>query len=305
MFLHPYVPVGKPSDGILYKAILKFIGATGSAFHILYPIIAFSLLFVQAILLTRFINSQKIVYRPSYLPGMAYLLITSLLPEWNYFSAPLIINTLLLVVLYGLFNTYYKEKASGTIFNMGLTIGIASFIFFPAITFLFWILVAMMLMRPFRLNEWLLCLVGIAAPFYFYAVFLFLRGQLNWNEILPPLTVGLPTVKQSLWLAIASIFLVGPFLLGSYYVQDNLRRMLIQARKGWSLLLLFLFGAIFIPFVNTNNTLENWVMAAIPFAAFHTCSYLYPKAKWLPVAIFWSSVIYILYYQYAGPGWMQ
>jgi hypothetical protein len=30
-----------------------------------------------------------------------------------------------------------------------------------------------------------------------------------------------------------------PFLTGGYFIQDNLRRMLIQIRKGWSLILLY------------------------------------------------------------------
>jgi hypothetical protein len=97
--------------------------------------------------------------------------------------------------------------------------------------------------------------------------------------------------------------LVVPFLGGGYYVQDNLRKMLIQVRKGWSLLLLYLLGAVFIPFVNNTDSFENWVMAAIPFAAFHACTYLYSNLRIIPLLLFWSSVAFILGYQYFGPGW--
>ena len=101
-----------------------------------------------------------------------------------------------------------------------------------------------------------------------------------------------------------SAFLITvPFLVGGYYVQDNLRRMLIQVRKGWSLLLLYLLGAIFVPFVNNTNTLENWVMVAIPFAAFHACTYLYSTLRILPVLLFWLTVAFVVGYQYYGPGW--
>ena len=58
----------------------------------------------------------------------------------------------------------------------GLALGISGFLFFPSITFIIWILLALMIMRPFRLNEWLLCLLGITTPFYFYAIYLFLTG---------------------------------------------------------------------------------------------------------------------------------
>ena len=106
MFLHPHIPVGRASDGVFFKKILQFLEPTGRSTPTLYPVLAFSLLFLQAIMLTRFINTQRMMSRPTFFPGMAYLLITSLLPEWSYFSAPLIVNTILLFVLSGLFKIY-------------------------------------------------------------------------------------------------------------------------------------------------------------------------------------------------------
>jgi hypothetical protein len=303
MFLHPHVMVSRPEDSILFRAILKFLEPTGKSFPSLYPVLAFFLLFLQAITLTRFINNQRMISKPTYYPGMAYLLITSLFPEWNYFSAPLIVNTILLFVLSGLFNIYNQQNAKGTIFNIGLSLGIASFLFFPSLTFIIWILLALAVMRPFQLNEWVLCVVGITTPFYFYAVYLLVTSQWSWAQLWPYFSVHLPYIRQSAWMAGSAFLLAVPFLMGGYYVQDNLRRMLIQVRKGWSLLLLYLLGAIFVPFVNNTNSLENWVMVAIPFAAFHACTYLYSALRIVPVLIFWLTVAFILGYQYYGPGW--
>ena len=303
MFLHPHAMVSRKEDGVLYKVILDFLAPIGKSSPSVYPVLAFILLLMQAIILTRFQNNQRMMSRPSYFPGMAYLLITSLFPEWNYFSAPLIVNTILLFVLSGLFNIYNQQKVKGAIFNIGLALGIASFLFFPSLTFIIWILLALAVMRPFRLNEWVLCIIGVTTPFYFYAVYLIITDQWSWGQLWPYFSVTLPSVKQSIWMAGSAFLLAVPFLFGGYYVQDNLRRMLIQVRKGWSLLLLYLLGAIFVPFVNNTNTLENWVMVAIPFAAFHACTYLYSTFKILPVLIFWLTVAFILGYQYYGPGW--
>ena len=303
MFLHPHAMNGRKEDGVLYKVILDFLEPVGKSSPAVYPLLAFILLLMQAIILTRFQNNQRMMSRPSYFPGMAYLLITSLFPEWNYFSAPLIVNTILLFVLSGLFNIYNQQKAKGAIFNIGLALGIASFLFFPSLTFIIWIMLALAVMRPFRVNEWVLCIIGVSTPFYFYAVYLLITNQWSWGHLWPYFSVTLPSVKQSIWMAGSAFLLAVPFLLGGYYVQYNLRRMLIQVRKGWSLLLLYLLGAIFVPFVNNTNTLENWVMVAIPFAAFHACTYLYSTFKILPVLIFWLTVAFILGYQYYGPGW--
>ena len=303
MFLHPHIVSAKAGDGFFFTAILKFLASTAKSTPSIYPFLAFGLLFLQAVILTSFIKKQRMMSRPTYFPGMAYILITSLFPEWNYFSAPLIVNTILLFVLTALFKIYAQQNAKGAIFNIGLSLGIASFIFFPSLTFIIWILLALAVMRPFKLNEWLLCIIGITTPFYFYAIYLFINDQWSWQNLWPHFSVSLPSVEQSAWLAGSAFLLAVPFLAGGYYVQDSLRKMLIQVRKGWTLLLLYLLGAIFIPFVNNSNSFENWVIAAIPFAAFHACTYLYSTLKILPILIFWLTVAFVLSYQYYGPGW--
>ena len=158
-------------------------------------------------------------------------------------------------------------------------------------------------MRPFRLNEWLICIVGITTPFYFYGSYLFLTDHWNWQNLFPRVSIGIPEVKQSIWLATSATLIAIPFLMGGYYVQDNLRRMLIQVRKGWSIFLLFLLVAILVPFVNPADSFETWVLTVIPLAAFHSCTYLYASFRIIPLLLFWITAAFILFYQYYTPGW--
>lgn len=302
-FLHPHVPVAQTGDGILFQQILNFLHHTWNGNPEIYPVLAFVFLFIQSVSLSQFINHQRMMSYSNYLPGIAYMLITSFFPEWNYFSAPLLINTILLFILSTLFNTYNQPKAGPGIYNAGLALGIAFFLFFPSVVFTVWVFLALMVMRPFRLNEWFLCILGITTPFYFYAVYLILADQWNWHSLWFHLSTGFPVVKQSAWLAGSAFLTVVPFFIGGYYVQDNLRRMLINVRKGWSLLLLYLLAAIIVPFANTGNSFENWILVAIPFAAFHACAYLYSVLKIVPVILFWLSVAFVIAYQYYGPGW--
>jgi hypothetical protein len=303
MFMEPRGPVVRSSDGVLFEAITRFFDPVARSIHHFYPLLTFTLLFAQAIVLTRFVNNQRMSNKPTYLPGLAYMLITSLLPEWNYFSAPLLVNSILLFILSWVFSIYNKQNVKGVIFNIGLALGIAGFLFISSLTFFIWILLAMAVTRPFRINEWLICLLGVTTPFYFYAIYLVINGTWSWEVFLPSVSVGLPSLKQSAWLA-GSVFLITiPFLAGGYYVQENLRRMLINVRKGWSLLLLFLLVALVLPFINTSDTFENWIMAMVPMAAFHGCAYLYSTWRPFPYILFWITVTFILAYQYLGPGW--
>jgi hypothetical protein len=116
-------------------------------------------------------------------------------------------------------------------------------------------------------------------------------------------SLGAPSLQQSAWLAGAVFLIMFPFLIGGYYVQDNLRRMLINVRKGWSLLLLYLLVALLLPFINSSETFENWVMAMVPMAAFHACAYFYSKWRILPLVLFWAMVAFVLAYQYVEKAW--
>jgi hypothetical protein len=303
IFLEPHTPVMRPTDGALYDGILRVVEPVAKSVPLIYPFLAFGLLMQQAVSLTRFINIQRMTNKSTYLPGMAYMLLTSLLPEWNYFSAPLLVNTILLFILIAIFNVYNKQNVRGAIFNIGLALGIAGFLFVSSLAFIVWIFLAMAVIRPVRINEWLICLLGVTTPFYFYAIYLVINADWSWHKLLPPVTIGLPSIQQSAWLA-GSVFLVMvPFIVGGYYVQENLRRMLINVRKGWSLLLLFLLTALLIPFINTSASLENWVIAMVPLAAFHGAAYLY--SAWRPFAhlLFWITAAFIIAWQYWGPGW--
>jgi hypothetical protein len=302
-FIHPHPAVIHSSDGYFYTRIVETLNPSAAGFPLLYPLLAFLLLFLQANLLTRFINQHRMMNRLNYLPGLAYIVVTSLLPDWNYFSASLLANTILLYILPAIFNTYNKPQARGSIFNIGLALGIASFFYSPIIFFGLWVILALSILRPFKLNEWLLCILGITTPYYFLAIYLVLTDSFSWEVLLPQISIGLPKIQQSAWMAGSVFLIMVPFLVGGYYVQDHLRRMLIQVRKGWSILLFYLLIALLIPFVNTGNSLESWIMALLPMAAFHAFGYMHASYKILPLIFFWASVILILAYQYAGPGW--
>ena len=303
MFMYPHDPIVRPSDGILFEGIIRIFAGIAKSTPTFYPLLTFALLFIQGSIITRFINNQRMMNKPTYLPALAYILITSLFPEWNYFSAPLLCNTILLFILSGLFGIYNKQNARGAIFNIGLALGVASFLFISSLTFIIWILLALAVMRPIRINEWLICLLGITTPFYFYAIYTVINGNWNWQEFVPQITLGFPSVKQSAWLAVSVFLIMVPFLTGGYYVQENLRRMLINVRKGWSLLLLYLLTALLLPFVNSSDTFENWIMAMVPMAAFHGFVYLNSNWQTFHRILFWLTAAFIIAYQYYGPGW--
>jgi hypothetical protein len=298
MFLHPVAPALHPEDNYLYRLILR---ALDSVFHqapLPYAILTFLILFTQATLFNRISNHHKVLPRPNYLPGMSYILITSLLPDWSHFSAPLLINSIMIWVWHRMMELYNSQRPGSAIFAIGVWTGVVSLLYIPAIAFLLLVLFGLITMRPFRIREWFVGLLGFTFPYYFLFLVLYLTGHWSWSNIVPHIIFILPAHPSSIWVSLGMAWLVIPFIIGGYFVQKNLNKVLIQIRKSWSLLLLFLMVAVIIILINEVNSYENWIIMAVPFAAFHAAAYYYPVRKTGPLILHWVIVAYIMVMNY-------
>jgi hypothetical protein len=302
LFLYPRNIAATDKDGQLYHAFVSLISSGGkNAFAA--SVIAFVLLYVQALMLNYLVDAYRLANKQTYLPGMAYLLITSLLPEWSFLSSALVASTLVIGAFILLFRLYNLQTAKSTIYNLGLLAGISSYIFFPSVFFGVCILLGILILKPFRVNEMALFVLGCVTPYYFFAAYLYLTDQFTLQAFLPSVYFSAPDIENSIWLATSTLLLTIPFLLGGYFVQVNLRKMLIQARKNWSIALFYLVLGIFLPYVNNAETFHAWVLVLAPFAVFHASAYFYPNRILLPLTIFLLTISFIFYQQYGTANW--
>jgi Family of unknown function (DUF6427) len=297
MFLHPKTPQPQLIDGFLYKALLQFVQPFGAAFPAVYAIVTFILLYTQALSVNKMVNELRLMQKPNYLTGMSYLLVTSLFTEWNMLSSPLIINTALTWVLARMSGLYTNTSARSTLFNIGIAIGLATLFYFPSIAFAILVVAGLAIIRPFRLAEWLIALFGIITPYYFILAIAFLTDNLK-NYKFPGVAVTYPKFNQTNWAYAAIIVVVITAVAGFFFVQQNLRRQLIQARKSWSLIFLYLLVAVFVPFINATHTFEYWILTAVPLAALMGAAFLYPNKKWVPQLLHWTMVALVIAVSY-------
>ncbi len=289
LFVDPVVPQLQSSDGPLYSSFIIWLKGTFSNFPVVFGIITFTLLIIQAIVFNKAVNDQRMLQKPNYLTGMAYLLLTSIFSDWFPLSAALIVNTFLIWVWSKLCTMHNNQAAKASIFNIGLAIGIASFFYYPAIIFSFLFIAGLALTRPFRLNEWLIGLIGIATAFYFFAAWLFLTGQ--WNSYqLPAAQLAKPVFNEPRWAIAAIILVILTLLLGMYFIQNNMRRQIVQTRKSWQLVYIYLLVAAFVPFINGGGSFSAWILLAVPVSLITGSALFYPEKRWFPMAIHWGMV---------------
>ena len=293
MFIHASTPKPQIIDGFLYKFFIVWLNQLGHTVPVIYSIIAYLLLYTQAITFNKLVNDQRLLQKPNYLTGMAYLLLTSLFTEWNILSAPLIVNTLLLWVWARLSSLYNNQHPGKTLFNIGFAISICTFFYFPSLAFIALIVFGLAITRSFKITEWIMVLIGILTPYYFLLSYLFLMDR--WKEYhVPTFAVYSPQISQSIGVYAAIILLILACLTGMYFVQQNFRKQLIQSRKSWSLILLYLGIALFVPFLNAIHSFEYWILCAIPLSAFISCAFLYPQNKWFPIILHWLMVAFVV-----------
>ena len=297
-FLHPAAGLlQQPEDHFLYNWLIGFLKPLHMA-PVLYVLLTFLLLFSQALLFNRICNDQKLLPRPNYLPAMAHLLTTSLFVEWNSFSAPLLANSFLIWIYYRMTTLPNIQKPAPAIFSIGVQIGIVTLIYRPAVVFVLLVLLALFIMRPFRLREWAINLLGITMPYYFLALVLYLGNKWDWDKIKPTFTISLPAIPSSIDKTISIILLVVPFMIGGYFVQANLNKMYIHVRKSWSLLLLYLILAMLIIMADGGSNYVSWMLCSIPLTAFHAAAYFYINSSRLPMIIHWILFGFAIYLNY-------
>ncbi len=285
------------TDHYLYNLLLRFLTPLEIPGFV-YGILAFFCLLIQAMLFNRICNVHKMTPKPNYLFGMAYLLLTSLFREWNYFSAPLLINTLLILLFYRMLNLYNSSKPLGSIFNIGLLLGIVTLLYQPAVLFILLVPFVLLIMRPFRIREWLVGFLGITTPYYFLALEPLITNNWNLRHLLPRVTIDLPEIPSSIFVTIGISLLVIPFIIGGYFVQNNLNKVLIQIRKSWSLLLIFLIISLLLILADGGEGYTNWIFSIISLSAFHAAAYYFPVKKLFTVVMHWVVFGFAIYMQY-------
>ena len=293
MFLHYSAPQLQVMDGVFYKNILQLLQPVAKGFPSIYSIFTFILLFIQAISINKIAGNIKLHRQSNYLTGMSYLLVTSLFSEWFSLSAPLIVNTFLIWIWGKLCTLYSNPSPKATIFNIGLVTGLAAFIYFPSLTFILLIMFGITIARPFKLQEWLMGLIGIITPVYFFASYLYLTDTISTFNF-PGFHLSYPHFFGNQWAYAALVLVTVATALGIFFINANINRQVVQTRKSWQLLFLYLIVAVFVPFVNTGLNFTYWILLTAPVAPIIAAAFFYPQKKLVPQLLHWSMfVIYV------------
>jgi hypothetical protein len=190
-------------------------------------------------------NNRRLFQHRSLLVALCVLLFSSLFPGTNVQLPALLVLPLLIACFAVLTRLYQTDKARSHIVNAGILAGLAYLLYHPALLLIPACFVGLAHMRPFRLAEWLLLLVGLLTPAYFVLAIEFLTNHWQPARHLPRWQGTALAAPDTLYWWVAAGMGVLWLLLGFASWNQQTRRMVIQIRKNWYALLFI--GLLLVP----------------------------------------------------------
>ncbi len=265
------------------------IHAFGLSFPVLSRILAFLLVLVEAFLIYRLIAQHQMLTKKSWLPALLFVVLTACTPYQLRLNAPLLANLFLLGAVHLVNHSYRMDKAFGLVFNAGLLIGIGALIHFPLLIFVFFMLAAIIILRPFVWREWVILFLGAAVPFVYSGVYFFWNDSLHGISqqfIIQPILnrdffLKLPFHFYPLTFVLAVVLLAaaGRFIAGAGTTT-------LKTKKGVSVMLWLLLFAILAVLLAQDYDITGFIYAAVPISMFVSNYFLLARRLWLAEVLF-------------------
>ena len=254
-------------------------------------IIFHALLVTQALRLNMVMQDLRMFSSVNYVPAMTYVLLSGLLMESNTITETLVSNSLTLWIFIKLSRLYNNPEPKTLLFNIGIIAGISILLFHPTAILIVVVLFALAVVRPFRIAEWLVLLLGVLLPYYFLLVFLYLNNQFALvGAYLPNISFGSPLHGLDKLYLINLGFTLFATLVGLYQLQSHVGRLVIQIRKNWGVMMVLLFTLILSPFLFSSLGTQVLLMGLVPLSATISNGYSNPKKLILPNLLFWTAL---------------
>jgi len=258
------------------------------------------IIFVQALWFNRLVNSFNLMGRPSFLPALMYVVLTSLFAPFSILSAPLICNFIVIGMLFRLFGTYKTPDAKSVAYDLGMIVALGTLIYLPFVFMFLIIWAGLIVFRPFNWREWVAAIMGFATIFFFLAVIYYLTDRLPaFTKIWLPLTASFPAhihISSYNYLVLVPVAII--LLLCFLKVSQLFFRSYVQTRKSFQLLLVLAVISGLSFYIKKEFHLEHFLLCAVPLAVFFSYYFLYAKGKWFYESLFLLLVASIIYFQF-------
>jgi hypothetical protein len=242
------------------------------------------LISIEALWLDRLVSKFEVLYKRSSLAALFYVVLMSLFAETRELHPVILVNGILLLVLDRGFSLYKTETPMRLVFDLGVSLAVASLFYFPCIIIFIGYGLGMILLRPFAWREWMIGFIGFFLPYFYTALYFFWTDRLGYffSEIIFPhfrLDFTFPFSPGG-YQATALVFLAFLFFMSLWTLQSHFYKNVIRTRIYQQLMLIFLLVAGLSFLFAREVYLWHFTLLAIPLATFIAYYFLANKKTW-------------------------
>lgn len=283
------------SESPLYIAFMSLFYSS-----LLQSLFSIFLVFIQAIAINRIVIRNRISTEQSLVPGLVYILFSSMFIEYSILSPVLVSTTFIIIALSNLFQIYGKKATTTHTFNVGFMISMASLFYYPSILFLIIGILGFIMLRSIMLKGLLQILIGALFPYYIVFAYAFYYNDLTmFNSLYTDKFYwfnGFSSVFEAPYYLYGIAILLTVFSLFNY--TNNIKAKSIQTQEKIDLLYLFLLLFLIAAFIVNNYSMVYLQFIFVPLSIFFTLWLLKLKSTILIEFIHFAFVIALISLHY-------
>lgn len=264
-------------------------------------IVAILLTYWQAIRINIIFDQYRINEKPTFIPAMIFITLSSILPELVFLNTLMIAYLFVIPFVRNMLSIPEQERAVESFFFTGFYLGIASLFYHPLIFLLAVIIMALLVLKRPHWRELIISIIGFIIPYYFLGVYFFLTDQ--FASYISFVTghfdiqgIGLAEAN-SLYIFIGAIIL---FIAGIGYLQamNKSRQGMLLFRKYYNVFAFYIIAGIITFFLVKNNSVVFAYSFLIPISLFVSKIFEKEKTTVFQYAVYLSFLVMIAYFQW-------
>ncbi len=266
-----------------YYIISNFIGEN----TYLQVILGFILIAIQVVLLIRLNVKYILIENRSFLPAFIFILLTGCFFQMQRQHPALWANIFILFAIDRLFLTYRRENTFSEVFDVSFLLSIGSLFYFNTIWFVIVFWIAFMIVKPFKIAEWFISIMGLIIPYIFVSSYYYLFDKLPvFSELIKNNIISFhnKTLYFNTYYYVFFMFLLFMILLSFFYFIQGINIKKVAIRRYYTVLILFICSCTTLFIAIRSTAQELFIFAGLPISFMLSFFLISLKRKWLKEA---------------------
>jgi len=260
-------------------------------------ITALALVLVISSVIIAFNTSTFFINERTFLPGILYIILTSLFPAVHFLTAVLPASLLMILAVVRIAGTYRKNGIAYSYFDAALLISAGSLFYASLIWFGVLLIIGILLLRTFNLKEVLISVLGLCTP-YLILYGVFFVADYNLAELTRTITECLlgdnPGNSWSRLTIVTSLFVLISILVATAFLFSVFTTKKVKSRKIFALQIWTGIVTLAVYLVSPAANEELIFIFAIPVSYILSHYYIHKKGKKIVPEILFSGTLILM-----------